>query len=815
MGESSVSCRWWKGLLLTGPCLIAVSIAYADGDVQFSEVVLHGDMECFRVQTPTATYLYGKRGAGFASIIDKQGNDWISYHHGDKALGEYRGMPKCGQPTKFFHCGYGFGQYKTKNIFVSRVTQQDVGHVRIESETVDQKTAGAWDFYVTHATFTLFKIDSPTYWFLYEGTPGGKLDSAGDFVIRPDGQRTALDQAWSQVVPWVCFGASESPAGLLCLNHQRPEMGQTDSYVSWPFEKDASGSFHDMTVFGFGRRGFKELVKHVPDLKTLPAKFSIAMVEKAEHGTAEEMYRRIVPETAMRGLEHHALTHDGDPKRGRELFLSGAVTKCAVCHKVKDQGGEVGPDLTHIGGKFDRPHLIESLLDPSRQIVEGFRTTTILTKDGQTLTGIAREQTDKQLSLFDVNGKKAVMALAEIEQRQDSPLSLMPQNLAETLKPEQFTDLVAYLETLRAGGKPTPGSGITGPIKLPPGFQVRTMATGLTGCTALETTSDGRILLCEQTGSLRVIKNGQLLPKPFVQVPVDTNWERGLIGVTVDPDFPRTPYVYGCYVAKEPYPHHRVSRFTADGDAAVPGSEIILLVGDDQRKLGGKVPAGHQGGALHFGLDGKLYVAIGEQTAETPAQKMDTYQGKMLRINSDGTIPMDNPFFGKVEGKYQAIWALGLRNPFTFAVRPGTGELWINDVGGKFEEINRGAAGANYGWPTVEHGTPSDERFRGSVHSYPQASIAGGDFCGSSSNWPAIWRGRYFFADFVHGWIKAIDPDHPERVETFATGLSRPVDLRFSRDGKLYVLLRNAWVIDQKFLPGTSALLELAKSSGD
>jgi glucose/arabinose dehydrogenase len=265
-------------------------------------------------------------------------------------------------------------------------------------------------------------------------------------------------------------------------------------------------------------------------------------------------------------------------------------------------------------------------------------------------------------------------------------------------------------------------------------------------------------------------------------------------------------------VAKEPFPHHRVSRFTADGDVAAPGSEKILLVGDDQRTLGGKVPGGHQGGALHFGKDGKLYVSIGEQTAETPAQRLDTFQGKILRIESDGSIPADNPFVGHAGAKYQAIWALGLRNPFTFAVRPGTGELWINDVGGKFEEINRGVAGANYGWPTVEHGTPDDGKYRGSVHSYPQASIAGGDFCPATSVWPKALRGRYFFADFVHGWIKTLDPDQPQHVENFASGLSRPVDLRFSRDGKLYVLLRNAWVIDDKFVPGTSALMEISHS---
>jgi glucose/arabinose dehydrogenase len=325
----------------------------------------------------------------------------------------------------------------------------------------------------------------------------------------------------------------------------------------------------------------------------------------------------------------------------------------------------------------------------------------------------------------------------------------------------------------------------------------------------METLVDGRILVCEQTGTLRVVRDGKLLTEPMLRLAVDTHWERGLIGVTVDPDFPREPYLYICYVSSEPYPHHVISRFTIDGDRAVPDSEKILLQGDDQRKLGGKVPAGHQGGALHFGADGKLYIGIGEQTAETPAQWLDTLQGKILRLNRDGSIPSDNPFLDKTSGKYQAIWALGLRNPFTFAVRPTTGELFINDVGGKNEEINRGLAGANYGWPAVDHGPTTDAQFRGPAYYYPQASIAGGDFCPSSSAWPAHWRGRYFFADFVQGWIKTLGPDKPQDVTQLASGLSRPVDLRFGGNGSLYVLLRNAWVIDDKFQSGTSALLEI------
>src|SRR6266481_6003077 len=488
-------------------------------------------------------------------------------------------------------------------------------------------------------------------------------------------------------------------------------------------------------------------------------------------------------------LRQAAMNNGGNPDRGKKVFLS-ASAQCVPCHKVHGQGGDVGPDLSHIGGKFDRTHLIESILDPSAEILQGYQATTIECKSGRVLTGIITTESATTIMLVDAEGKQITIPVRDIESRAASKVSLMPAGLADAMKPAEFTDLIAYLESLRTGPKPNPGEGVTGTLTLPSGFVAEVIATGFTGATALEVAPDGRIFVCEQTGTLRVIKNGKLLPEPFVKLPVDSSWERGLIGVTVAPHFPKPPYVFVCYVAAKPYPHHVISRFIAAGDVAEPGSEKILLEGDDQTKLGGDVPAGHQGGALHFGADGKLYISIGEQTAGKPAQDLHSLLGKTLRLNSDGSIPDDNPFVAKTTGKYRAIWALGCRNPFTFAVQAETGRIFINDVGGIAEEINEGVAGANYGWPIVEHGPTSDPRFRGPVHHYPTACIAGGAFAPVDWPWPKEYRGQYFFGDFNHGWIKTIDPAHPREAKPFATGLRRPVDLHFGPDGSLYVLLR-------------------------
>jgi putative heme-binding domain-containing protein len=536
-----------------------------------------------------------------------------------------------------------------------------------------------------------------------------------------------------------------------------------------------------------------------------------ALGPSSDRGKDGRGSREPAPKLDRNAYARYAREHPGDPARGRTLFFDKKGAGCVRCHRSRGEGGDIGPDLSDVGGKYERGLLIESVLDPSRQIVEGYRPTVVATTDGRILSGIVKGESDQELTLVDAEGHRQVIHKSDVERRDSDHSSLMPDGLASGLSQRDFADLIAYLDGLRTAGQGTPGSGVTGPTALPPSFSSERVASGITGATAMAIAPDGRIFVCEQTGALRVVKCGTLLPQPFVSVEVDSHWERGLIGVTFDSHFAENGYVYLCYVTPRPYVHHRISRFTARGDVAVPGSELVLFKGDDQSKLGGDVPAGHQGGAIHFGKDGKLYVAIGEQTAGMPAQSMTTFQGKLLRLNPDGSIPDDNPFYRSAQGKYRAIWALGLRNPFTFAVQPATGRILINDVGqGAWEEVNEGFAGANYGWPLSE-GPTSDRRFRGPIHHYAVASVAGGSFApsGNGAGFPPHYQGKYFFMDFVRGWINVLDPDRPQEVETFASGLTRPVDLAFGPDGALYVLLRDAWVIDGNFHSATGSLVKI------
>ena len=330
---------------------------------------------------------------------------------------------------------------------------------------------------------------------------------------------------------------------------------------------------------------------------------------------------------------------------------------------------------------------------------------------------------------------------------------------------------------------------------LPSGFTEEQFGGNLSGSpTAMAFAPDGRLFVCLQSGQLRVIKNGSLLSAPFASLTVDSSGERGLLGIAFDPNFATNHYLYVYYTVATSPIHNRVSRFTAAGDTAVPGSEAIILELDNLSSA-----TNHNGGAIHFGPDGKLYIGVGENANGANSQTLSNLLGKILRINADGTIPTDNPFYNTAPGNNRAIWALGLRNPFTFAFRPGTTRLFINDVGqSTWEEINDGIAGSNYGWPATE-GPTSNPAFRSPIYFYGHGTsdttgcaIVGGAFYNPPvPQFPSSYIGKYFFADLCSGWIRVFDPS-TGTATGFATGISNPVDLHVGPEGALYYLAQGS-----------------------
>ena len=347
---------------------------------------------------------------------------------------------------------------------------------------------------------------------------------------------------------------------------------------------------------------------------------------------------------------------------------------------------------------------------------------------------------------------------------------------------------------------------------LPVGFTESQWGSDMSGGpTAMAFAPDGRLFVCLQDGHLRVIdKDGVLLANPFVTLSVDSNGERGLLGVAFDPNFASNHYVYAYYTVPGSPAHNRISRFTASGDVAVANSEFVVV---DLDNLSSAI--NHNGGAIHFGPDGKLYAGVGENANGANAQSLSNRLGKILRINSDGTIPLDNPasfpgITGSTSGANRAIWAVGLRNPFTFAFQPGTTRLFINDVGqSTWEEINDGIAGSNYGWPAEEGpASPPNPNFRDPIFYYGHGSssttgcaIVGGAFYNPPVlQFPSSFAGKYFFADLCGGWIRVLDPSS-NTASDFASGISSPVDLHVGPDGALYYLTHGGGVFRVQATP--------------
>jgi len=349
--------------------------------------------------------------------------------------------------------------------------------------------------------------------------------------------------------------------------------------------------------------------------------------------------------------------------------------------------------------------------------------------------------------------------------------------------------------TVSFGGSRTQPAGFT---------RDATYITGLGDATAFAQAPDGRLFVAKQSGAMRVVKNDALLPTPFMTLTVDSNGERGLLGVAFHPAFGNSNnFVYAYYTVPGSPSHNRISRFTADGDVVMAASEEPLV---DLPDL--SAATNHNGGAIHFGVDGKLYVAVGENADGLNSQDLTTPLGKLLRLNDDGSIPSDNPFCTTPGDLACAVWAYGLRNPFTFAVQPVTGRIHINDVGGgTWEEINLGAAGANFGWPGSEGFDNVTGNIAAPLFAYghsaanPAGSAPGGFFTGcaiiggafypAGGSFPAVYHGSYFFADLCTAFVARLDLANDNAAYAFGAVPGNPVGMLVASDGALLALTRS------------------------
>lgn len=348
-------------------------------------------------------------------------------------------------------------------------------------------------------------------------------------------------------------------------------------------------------------------------------------------------------------------------------------------------------------------------------------------------------------------------------------------------------------------------------IDLPPGFEDALVLNNLREPAAIAFAPDGRLFFGERiSGRLRVAKYDALTgawtvePNPFYtfEVPPERHRSGGLRGFAFDPDFTTNGYLYAFYTRNNPR-HNRVVRLKADPanlDRALAGSESLLI----ELPYNNTTSSGsHNGGEVLFGADGKLYVSTGDGwNGGDNVQSLQTLTGKVLRLNADGSIPSDNPFYGRANGSYRAIYALGLRNPYTMALHPATGEIFVNEARGSNKaSVYRLAAGANYGHDGFA-GLGTETAPWTNVSSTGGKLITGGAWYPTTGYWPQEYRGSYFAAlwggngSSTDGRIVRVasDGDEVKTVpfanDVFASpGRHKPVMTKIGPDGNLYYLL--------------------------
>jgi glucose/arabinose dehydrogenase len=339
---------------------------------------------------------------------------------------------------------------------------------------------------------------------------------------------------------------------------------------------------------------------------------------------------------------------------------------------------------------------------------------------------------------------------------------------------------------------------------LVPGLSDSPVTSGLDLPTAIAFHPDGRLFVTEKGGRLALVNDGDVTT--LTTIPVCTGSEMGLLGVALDPNFAANGYVYlyrtnpgpgGCADPNDR--RNQVVRVTFAEEAVDLGSLVTLVdgIGTDN--------GNHDGGGLRFGLDTKLYVAVGDtglgdfgapgESTNPYSQDLNRLEGKLLRVETDGSPAAGNPFIG-VPGTRGEVFAYGFRNPFRFGIDPVTGLAWVGDVGqGTIEELDIAIPGGNYGWPACEGTLPVGCQQPGLVDpifSYPHTgpdslgrTIIGGTFADFGNGY------EYFFADFIKDRIYRATPNAAREgiagaVTAIATDAGQPVDLITGSDGNIY-----------------------------
>ena len=320
-------------------------------------------------------------------------------------------------------------------------------------------------------------------------------------------------------------------------------------------------------------------------------------------------------------------------------------------------------------------------------------------------------------------------------------------------------------------------------------ISVEAMVTGLETPWAVEFAPDGRIFITERAGRVRIVKDGKLLNEPWISLEASEGGESGLLGLALDPGFEKNGFVYLAYSYRDENNNllNRLIRLVDDPATDRGRPDIVLLDGI-------RGAANHDGGRVKFGPDGKLYWTMGDAGNQELSQDLDSLNGKILRLNRDGTIPDDNPFSGS------PVYSYGHRNPQGLAWQPETGRLYATEhgpsgfQGAGQDEVNYIRPGNNYGWPDITGSETGEDLISPVIQSGSSETWAPG---GAVFVVSGPWDGSLIFTGLRGQSLYRLTLDHDDPAGTI--GFERLLVNEYGRlrdviqgpDGAIYVLTSN------------------------
>jgi putative heme-binding domain-containing protein len=534
--------------------------------------------------------------------------------------------------------------------------------------------------------------------------------------------------------------------------------------------------------------------------------------------TAISALIQVQPTASVQAYQEISVKMPGDVARGKAIFQQKKIA-CAGCHTVGEGSLRAGPDLLGIGDKYPRAKLIRAVLEPSAFILTGYAATTFVTESGKVHSGIIARRDPEEIELLLADNKRTRFATNTIVEEKRSAVSLMPSGIERLLKPQEFTDLISYLVTLKQPASKT-DFGLAVPqniarLKRPVQFEtfhsekIRfqrpiwfDVVPGTTNRFVVAQHNPPEIWLLEKRESGEEKTLFLTLSDEAV-----AGQDTGILGMAFHPNFltNRRYYVYHHVREKGSQGAVIVERLASEDyrrDAGVPSRRLVHIK---------RWTVAHTGGVMVFGPDGLLYVGVGDggpqEDPEGNAQNRRLLLGSILRIDVDRrspglpyAIPASNPFFKNSDPKVRKeIWAQGFRQPWRLSFDPMTHDLWVGDVGQKdYEEITIVRTGENHGWNVYEGHAPFSDKYRkAGLHYVPPVvslrrkhgvSVTGGHVYRGKKN--PSYEGVYIFGDFESKRVWGLTQENRtlNKIREIGTSPDRIVSFGIDTGGELYVV---------------------------